>query len=186
MTAEDLAAYEEKIRERARERAVRAITLGPLVAGVVVLAVLALTVGSILALLGSGSGEGSAGACAASTTCKLASIDLGTELDPGSGEVQEYQAALDALGVKCTNPSGRLGDMAARSKELLAKGPQDRPPRAAALGCLRHDSSRGIVEGAPNDPRPPVRRLHALGLRARLRSGHGGARGAAGGGRCCD
>jgi hypothetical protein len=54
MTAEELAAYEEKMRERARESAVRAISLGPLVAGVVVLAILALTVGSILAFLGSG------------------------------------------------------------------------------------------------------------------------------------
>ncbi|MGH2528751.1 MAG: hypothetical protein ACRDH0_05360 [Actinomycetota bacterium] len=122
MTAEELAAYEEKIRERARESAVRAITLGPLVAGVVVLAVLALTVGSVLASLGSGSGKGSAGACAASTACKLASIDAGTELDPDSGEVQEYQAALDALGVKCTNPSGRLGGMAVTSQELLGNG----------------------------------------------------------------
>ena len=120
MTAEDLAAYEEKFRERARESAVRAITLGPLVAGVVVLALLALTVGSVLAFLGSGSDKESAGACAASTACKLASIDAGTELDPDSGEVQEYQAALDALGVKCTSPSGRLGDMAVRSQELLA------------------------------------------------------------------
>jgi len=122
MTAEELAAYEEKMRERARERAVRAITLGPLVAGVVVLAVLALTVGSVLAFLGSGSGEGSAGACAASTACRIASIDARTELDPDSRAVQEYQAALDALGVKCTNPPRRLGDMAVRSQELLANG----------------------------------------------------------------
>ncbi len=74
------------------------------------------------ALLGSSNGEGSAGACAASTACKLASIDAGTELDPNSSTVQEYQAVLDALGVKCTNLSGRFGDMAVRSQELLANG----------------------------------------------------------------
>lgn len=123
MTAEELAAYEERMSERAaRESAVRAITLGPLLAGIVVLAVLALTVGSALAFLGSGGGEGSAAACAASTACKLASIDAGTELDPDSGEVQEYQTALGDLGVKCTNLSGRLGDMAVKSQELLANG----------------------------------------------------------------
>jgi len=106
MTAEDLAAYEEKIRGRARQSAVRAITLGPLVAGIVVLAVLALSVGSVLAFLGSDNGEGSAGACTASTACKLASIDVGTKLDPDSSTVQEYQAVLHDLGVKCTNLSG--------------------------------------------------------------------------------
>lgn len=116
MRAEDLPAYEAKMRERARESAVRAITLGPLVAGVVVLAVLALTVGSVLAFLGSGSAEGSAGACTASTACKLASIDAGTELDPDSGTVQQYQVAFDALGMKCTDLSGRLGDIAVRPK----------------------------------------------------------------------
>jgi hypothetical protein len=122
MIAEDLAAYEEKIRERARESAVRAITLGPLVAGVVVLALLALTVGSVLAFLGSGSDNESAGACAASTACKLASMDAGRELDPDSSAVQEYQAVLDSLGVNCPDSSGRLGDMAVRSQELLANG----------------------------------------------------------------
>jgi len=122
MTAEDLAAYEEKFRERARESAVRAITLGPLVAGVVVLALLALTVGSVLAFLGSGSDKESAGACAASTACKLASVDAGTKLDPDSSAVQEYQAALDALEVNCTNPPRRLGELAVRSQELLANG----------------------------------------------------------------
>jgi hypothetical protein len=89
MRDEELAANEEKMWERARESAVRAITLEPLVAGVVVLFVLALTVGSVLAFLGSGSGEGSAGACTVSTACKLASIDAGTELDPDSSTVQE-------------------------------------------------------------------------------------------------
>ncbi len=53
MTAEELAAYEEKMWERAaRESAVRAITLGPLVAAVVVLAVLGLTVGLVLSSSG--------------------------------------------------------------------------------------------------------------------------------------
>jgi hypothetical protein len=56
MTAEELAAYEERMRKRARGSAIRAIVLGPLIAGVVVLALLALTVGSVLAFLGSGSG----------------------------------------------------------------------------------------------------------------------------------
>ena len=56
MTPVELAAYEERMRDRARESAIRAILLGPLLAGVVVLALLALTVGSVLAFLGSGSG----------------------------------------------------------------------------------------------------------------------------------
>jgi len=120
MTTEEQAAYEEKMRERARQSAIRAITLGPLLAAVVVLAALALSAGSILAFLGSGSGDRSGGACAASTACRIASIDARTELDPDSGAVKEYQAALDALGMKCTNPPRRLGEMAVRSKELLA------------------------------------------------------------------
>lgn len=56
MTPLELAAYEERMRDRARESAIRAILLGPLLASVVVLALLALTVGSVLAFLGSGSG----------------------------------------------------------------------------------------------------------------------------------
>jgi hypothetical protein len=144
MTAEELAAYEEKFRERAHQSAVRAITLGPLVAGMVVLALLALTVGSVLAFLGSGSDKESAGACAASTACKLASMDVGTEFDPNSSAVQEYQAALDALEVNCTNPPRRLGELAVRSQELLA----DRGVAEDLLTILRN-----VAASMPADAR---------------------------------
>ena len=122
MTTEKPTTLEDKMPENARKSAVRAIMLGPLIVGVAFLAVLVLTIGSVLAVLGSGAdGEGSARDCSASIACRLASTDAGTELDPDSRTVHEYQAVLNVLGLRCTNTSRRLGGMATRSQQLLSK-----------------------------------------------------------------
>jgi hypothetical protein len=54
MTSEEPTALEEEMREAARRRAARALMFLPLVAGVAMVAILALTIGLILAALGRG------------------------------------------------------------------------------------------------------------------------------------
>ena len=122
MTTDKPTALENKTPEYARKSAVRAIMLGPLVVGVAFLAVLVLTIGSVLAALGSGGDvSGSARDCSASIACRLASTDAGTELDPDSRTVHEYQAVLNVLGLRCINTSKRLGGLATKSQQLLSE-----------------------------------------------------------------